>query len=100
MSPHPGPDFAAYEQACLADGFDEVLVRDWPPGAVVPTHHHPFALRASVVAGEMWLGAPGAQPRHLMPGDEFSLAAGALHDERYGPAGATFWVARRQPGPA
>ena len=33
--------------------------------------------------------------RHLQPGDRFELAAEVPHTERYGPAGATYWVARR-----
>lgn len=46
------------------------------------------------MAGEMWLTVEGST-RHLLPGDRFELAAGVLHAERYGPQGATYWVARR-----
>lgn len=91
------PDFAAYAAARLAEGHDEVLSRDWPPDAIVPTHTHPFAVQARLVAGEMWLGRPGQPTCHLRAGDDFSLAADEPHDERYGPQGATYWVARRQP---
>ncbi|WP_269631053.1 hypothetical protein [Pelomonas sp. BJYL3] len=42
----------------------------------------------------MWLTVEGST-RHLLPGDLFELAAGVLHAERYGPQGATYWVARR-----
>ena len=57
-------------------------------------HKHPFAVRALVVAGEMWL-TEGETTRHLLPGDGFELAESAPHAERYGPAGATYWAARR-----
>jgi len=84
--------FADFEAA--AQGFDEVVERRWPPGAVLETHQHPFALHAIVVQGEMWLTHDGGT-RHLRPGDEFALDAGVPHAERYGPDGATYWVARR-----
>ena len=42
----------------------------------------------------MWLTVAG-QTRHLHPGDRFELDAHVPHDERYGPEGATYWVARR-----
>ena len=86
--------FAAFEADARAKGFDEVLARDWPALTVLATHAHPFAAKARVVAGEMWLTAEG-RTRHLHPGDTFELAAGVPHDERYGAEGATYWVARR-----
>jgi len=42
----------------------------------------------------MWLGENGSE-RRLLPGDRFHLQAHAPHTERYGPEGATYWVARR-----
>lgn len=86
--------FAAFEAESKALGFDEVLVRNWSALTVLPTHTHPFAARALVVDGEMWLQVGGAT-QHLLAGDRFALDADVPHDERYGPAGATYWVARR-----
>jgi quercetin dioxygenase-like cupin family protein len=91
-------NFADFESAAQAQGFQEVLERRWPPGAVLDTHEHPFALRAVVVQGEMWL-TYGGETRHLRPGDEFALDHGVPHTERYGPEGATYWVARRTAHP-
>lgn len=88
------PDFQAFETAAKAQGFDEVLERTWAPATVLDTHTHPFAVRALVVQGEMWLTV-GDAVRHLHPGDEFTLDHGVPHAERYGAAGATYWVARR-----
>ncbi len=88
------PDFQAFETAAKAQGFDEVLERKWAPAMVLDTHTHPFAVRALVVQGEMWLTV-GDEVRHLLPGDEFTLDHGVPHAERYGDAGATYWVARR-----
>ena len=86
--------FQAFEAQARAQGFTEVVERRWPPLTVVGTHEHPFAAKALVVDGEMWLSC-GASTQHLQAGDRFELDAGVPHDERYGPEGATYWVARR-----
>ena len=88
--------FPAFEAEARTLGFDEVIERQWAAEAVVDTHAHPFAAKALVVGGEMWLTVAGAT-RHLRAGDTFELAAGVPHEERYGAAGATYWVARRAP---
>ncbi len=63
---------------------------------MVDTHSHDFALEARVVRGRMWLTV-GDATRELGPGDTFALTAAQPHAERYGPDGATYWVARRNP---
>jgi hypothetical protein len=88
--------FAAFEADALAAGFDEVLQRHWAPGSVIASHSHDFSVEAVITEGEMWLACEG-QTRHLVAGSTFSLAAGVPHTERYGPEGATYWVARRNP---
>jgi hypothetical protein len=87
-------DFSAFESEALAEGYDEVLERRWPADAVVEEHTHPFAVRALLIKGEMWLTADES-PRHLKVGDTFELDHGVPHAERYGVDGATYWVARR-----
>ncbi|WP_265946516.1 cupin domain-containing protein [Dechloromonas sp. A34] len=91
------PEFATLEQftaQALSAGFDEVLERQWPPRTVLDTHTHPFALKAIVVQGEMWLTV-GDATQHLRTGDHFALDREVPHAERYGEVGATYWVARR-----
>lgn len=88
------PSFAEFERHARAAGFDEVLERSWPPGQVLDTHTHRFGVDALVVAGEMWLTV-GADTQHLRRGDRFALERDVPHAERYGPEGATYWVARR-----
>jgi mannose-6-phosphate isomerase-like protein (cupin superfamily) len=88
--------FAAFEAAALAAGADAALERHWAPGQVIATHAHPFDADAVVTAGEMWLECAG-DTRHLCAGDTFHLPAGTPHSERYGPEGASYWVARRNP---
>jgi hypothetical protein len=90
-------DFEAFQREALVRGCDEVVVRPWAPMTVVAAHTHPFAAEALVVQGEMWLTVAG-QTRHLVPGDTFALAPDEPHAERYGPEGATYWVARRADG--
>ena len=87
-------DFESFKTEATKQGFDEVLERVWAPAAVIPSHGHPFAVKALIAAGEMWLTV-GDQIRHLRTGDEFTLASGELHAERYGEKGATLWAARR-----
>ena len=87
--------FAAFEAEARAAGFDEAITREWAPDTLVGTHTHPFDAEAVIAQGEMWLTC-GDNTRHLLPGDTFSLAAGTPHAERYGPQGATYWVARRK----
>ncbi len=86
--------YAEFEADARARGYTEVLERRWQPHTATATHTHPFAARALVVQGEMWLNVDG-QVQHLKAGGRFELEPGVPHDERYGAEGATFWVARR-----
>jgi quercetin dioxygenase-like cupin family protein len=86
--------FAAFEAAAKAQGFDEVLVREWNANQVLDTHTHPFAVDALVVRGQFTLHCGGTQ-RVVKAGDGFELAREVPHAEHYGPEGATFWVARK-----
>ena len=86
-----------FESFCAdgqARGFPEALIRTRPAGTVLDTLTHPFDADALVVDGEMWLTFDG-RTQHLHRGDWFEVPAGTPHDERYGPSGATYWVARR-----
>ncbi len=86
--------FQQFEAEMRAQGFDEVLERRWDPLTQVDTHTHPFAAKALVTHGEMWLTRQEST-RHIAAGDMFELAANEPHAERYGSEGATYWVARR-----
>ena len=88
------PSFDVWKREAQEQGFDEVIERKWPPSTVLPSHVHPFSLRALVVEGEMWLTV-GDEVRFLKAGDEFAIEREVPHAERYGEQGATYWVARR-----
>jgi quercetin dioxygenase-like cupin family protein len=90
--------YSEFERSARAEGFDEILVREWAPYLVLATHEHPFAVRALVVRGEVWLTVDG-DTLHLQVGEGFELAHAVPHAERYGGEGATFWVARRHTAP-
>ena len=87
--------FAAFEQESRAAGFDEILEREWEPDKVIPTHTHPFAVRAVVTQGDMWLTQNGVK-RRLQAGDTFEVAFEEVHAEHYGAQGTSLWVARRR----
>jgi quercetin dioxygenase-like cupin family protein len=86
--------FESFRVRSLEAGADEVLERRYAPGQIVETHSHAFDAQALVTDGEMWLTF-GAETRHLRPGDTFHVPKDTPHSERYGPEGATYWVARR-----
>lgn len=88
-------NFEDFQRQALGEGFDEVLEREWAPLTELDTHTHPFAVKARVSRGEMWLTV-GEQTRHLLSGDTFELDHDVPHAERYGPEGAAYWVARRK----
>lgn len=88
------PTFDEFSRQAMANGFDEVLERSWDPLTVLDTHTHPFGVQALMVHGEMWLTTADGT-LHLKAGDPFSLPRDLPHDERYGPEGATYWVARK-----
>lgn len=87
------PTLDSFTRQSLAEGFDEVLVREWPADLVLETHTHPFDVSAYVERGEYWLSVDG-QVQHLQAGDSFRLSRDIAHAEHYGPQGATVWVAR------
>lgn len=89
------PTYAEFEQAALAQDYDEVLVRECAPLQVVPPHTHPVAANAVVLVSEMWL-TEGEHTRNLRCGDTFALARDVPHAGHCGEAGATYWVARRR----
>ena len=86
--------FAEVEARSRAEGFDEVLERRWEPNATTAVHQHPFAVKAIVVDGEMWLTV-GDATRHFRAAESFELDRSTPHAERYGSEGSTLWAARR-----
>jgi quercetin dioxygenase-like cupin family protein len=88
-------DFETFKAQKLAEGYDEVLVRDWAPDQKNQPHTHPFDVDALMVKGEFWLTIEGQGVRHLQAGDRFQVPRDVTHFEHYGPSGAVFWAARK-----
>lgn len=87
-------NFDSFRLQSLMEGYDEVLEREWAPHTLLDMHTHPFAVRAVVTRGELWLTV-GDLTRQLGPGDTFEIERDVPHAERCGAEGAAFWVARR-----
>lgn len=87
-------NFDDFRLQSLMEGFDEVLERHWEPRTLLDMHTHPFAAKALVRSGEMWLTV-GDLTRQLRAGDTFEIERDVPHAERYGAEGVLCWVARR-----
>ena len=66
--------FDAFTAQSLDEGFDEVLVREWPADTVLDTHTHPFDASVHVVRGNYSLTV-GDQVRPLQAGDGQGIQA-------------------------
>jgi len=91
-----GGDIKTFEQfkaITMAEGFDEVLTREWQANHETPVHEHPFEAFGLIVEGEFWLTMNG-KSTHLHQGDTFRVARNMPHQEKYGPNGASLWIAR------
>jgi quercetin dioxygenase-like cupin family protein len=88
-------DQATFKAGLKRDGYDEVALRQFPPGHDPGEHTHPYDVRALILEGEFTIAVDG-QARTYRPGEMFSLAAGCRHTEHTGPAGVTFLAGRRQ----
>jgi quercetin dioxygenase-like cupin family protein len=90
-------DRAQFEASLAADGYDPALTRRMEAGGDASLHTHPFDARLLVLEGEFLLDQDGTTHRYG-PGEAFEVPAGVPHAERFGPAGATYLVGRRQKG--
>ena len=88
-------DETLFRAGLAADGFTEVLLREWAPDQVLAEHNHPFDARLLVLRGGLTLTRPGG-PEWLGEGASCELARGTLHAEHYGAAGCSVLVGRRR----
>jgi uncharacterized cupin superfamily protein len=87
-------DAKSFESQLRSQGFDEVLTRELPANMNNEVHAHEFDVRALVLSGEIALIRDGVRQAYR-PGEEFTMAAGCLHQESVGPAGVRYVVGRR-----
>ena len=88
--------FEQFKLAKTAEGFDEVLTREWEANHETPVHEHPFEAFGYIVKGEFWLTMDG-KIKHLQQGDTFKVARHMPHQEKYGPQATSLWIARMNP---
>ena len=86
-------NFEQFKLTKMAEGFDEVLTREWGANHETPSHQHPFEAFGYIVKGEFWLTLDG-KTTHLQQGDTFKVARHMPHQEKYGPHGTSLWIAR------
>ena len=89
-------DEAAFREQLARDGFTEVLVRDMPPGAVLPEHTHAWDSRLMVLAGEFRLERAGVSVRYVA-GHSCEVPRDEPHAETYGTGGTRMLIGRRHP---
>ncbi len=87
-----------FKQQLTDEGFDEIFDKNLPAGQYVAEHSHPFAVKALVTAGDVALGVAGVVTTYR-PGDVFTMALGCEHTERYGDAGVSYVVGRKNRTP-
>ena len=90
MNPATFEEFAADARA---DGYDEILVREWGASVETGTHTHPFHARLVVARGGLKITMEG-RTIDLKPGDGCEVPRDLPHAEIYGAEGATLWVGR------
>ena len=85
--------FGQFEATARAEGYGEILVREWAADAQTGDHSHPFDASLRVARGDFVLTMDG-MTRRLVDGDTCKVPRGTVHSEIYGREGATIWVAR------
>lgn len=78
------------------EGFSEIVTVSREANGALEMHVHPFEAKALIVQGEIFLQCAGAAEQAYAVGQVFHLAANAPHVERYGAAGVTYLVGRKQ----
>jgi quercetin dioxygenase-like cupin family protein len=87
---------ADFEKKLKAEGYGEMVDRTMEANHFNPEHAHEFDACVLLVDGEMTIARNG-KPETFRAGDTCTLAAGTLHTEQCGPAGAHYLAGRRQP---
>jgi len=89
-------DRAEFDKKCAAEGYGEIVDRNMEAGHFNAEHAHEFDACVLVVDGEMTIARNG-KPELFRAGDMCTMAAGTVHTELSGPAGAHYLTGRRYP---
>jgi quercetin dioxygenase-like cupin family protein len=85
---------ADFEVQLRAEGYTKVETKEYAPRGGHGRHRHHFAVEDLVLSGA-FIVQHGDDPVTFSPGDVFTVAYSALHDEWIGPAGAKVLVGRK-----
>jgi len=84
-----------FEANLKRDGYLDVETKTVAANTASKPHAHEFSVRALVLTGDVTLTSEG-QSRTFRAGEVFEMQAGCVHQEQYGPAGATSLVGRKR----
>jgi quercetin dioxygenase-like cupin family protein len=90
---------ADFEKKLEAEGYAEMVDRQMEANHFNPEHAHEFDACVLLVQGEMTITRHG-KPELFRAGDMCAMAAGTVHTEKCGPAGARYLAGRRYPAQA
>lgn len=90
---------AEFEAALRSQGFNEIIEKTAQPNFEAKPHTHPFDVRILVLEGQMTVVKQGV-PHVSNPGEVFEMDAHCEHYEKFGPAGSTYVLGRRESPPA
>lgn len=83
-----------FEKKCAAEGYGEIVDRTMAADHFNPEHSHEFDACVLLVDGEMTITRHG-KAETFRAGDMCTLAAGTVHTEKCGDAGAHYLAGRR-----
>jgi quercetin dioxygenase-like cupin family protein len=83
-----------FRQRAQDQGYVDMQMKDYVPNRDGPLHAHDFSVMLLVTAGQFSLAFEDGIS-HFLAGEVCELAAGVMHTERAGPAGATVLLAKR-----
>jgi len=83
-----------FEKKCAAEGYGEIVDRTMEADHFNGEHSHEFDACVLLVDGEMTISRHG-KAETFRAGDMCTLAAGTVHTENCGPAGAHYLAGRR-----
>ena len=89
-------DEARFRADLLAKGYGEPSEVSKPGGLFVDDHSHDIDARGLILEGELSMTTAEGTTIYR-PGDILDVPAGLVHSEKFGPDGAKFIVARRDP---
>ena len=84
-----------FREALRAGGFEDGEHKEYAPGTDGPLHTHDFAVMLLVLDGDFTLAREDGATT-FRPGEVCELAAGVMHAERTGAAGARVLLGKKQ----